>query len=718
MKATRVLLVVALLGLVAGYFLLDPGRYLGPGCAGQLLSLDCLHAQRQAVQGLWSSHPLILATGFFLFYVFITALSIPGAAILTLAGGAVFGFAWGVVIVSFASSVGATCAFLVARFLLRDWVRKRFGQRLVRIDQGVERDGAYYLFALRLVPVFPFFVINLVMGLTNMRARTFYLVSQLGMLAGTLVYVNAGVQLGQLRSLAGLLSPGLIGSFVLLGLFPLIAKKLLQSFEARKALRGWKKPSHFDRNLIVIGAGSAGLVTAYIAAAVKARVTLIEARRMGGDCLHTGCVPSKALLRTAKFLADVKRSREFGVHTAGAEFDFGEVMDRVKRVITTIAPHDSTERYESLGVECLHGHARVVDPWTVEIDGRRRLTARAIVLATGAEPLVPEIPGLEQVSFLTSDNLWALRELPERLVVLGGGPIGCELAQAFARLGARVTQVEMLDRILAVEDAELAEQLRQRLAADGVDIRVGHTARAVRSASGRHSLVCGHAQGEVEIEFDRLLVAVGRKARLQGFGLEELGVETERAIQVNEFLQTCVPSIYACGDAIAPYQFTHSAAHEAWFAAVNGLFGGFKRFRVDYSVMPWCTFTDPEVAHVGLNEDVARAQGIEYEVTRFDLAELDRAIAEEDALGTVKVLTAPGKDKILGAAIVGAHAGDLIATFVLAMKHGIGLNKLLATIHVYPTFAEAGKYAAGAWKRAHAPEKLLALLARFHAWRI
>lgn len=714
MKWMRIALALLVVALVAGYFIVDPGQYLGGDCSGNLFSLGCFESQRSALGDMAAAHGLLFAAGFFLIYVAVTAISLPGAAVMTLIGGAIFGLLEGLLLVSFASAIGATLAFLMARFVLREGVQKRFGQRLKALNRGVERDGSFYLFALRLVPVFPFFVINLAMGLTPIRTRTFYWVSQLGMLPGTLVYVNAGTQLGQIQSLSGVLSPGLIGSFVLLGLFPLVARKTLDFFATRKALRGYDKPKHFDRNLIVIGAGSAGLVASLIAATVKAKVTLIEKDRMGGDCLNSGCVPSKALLRTARLMSHVKRAESFGVHTASADFDFGDVMDRVHRVVGKIEPHDSVERYEGLGVECLQGTAKVVDPWTVEVDGQR-LTARAIVLATGAAPLVPPIPGLSDVDYLTSENLWDLRELPERLVVLGGGPIGCEMTQAFARLGSQVTQVEMLDRIMGPEDADIAAMLQQRLVAEGVDIRTGH--KAVRVDAARRVLVCEHDGDEVEIAFDRIIVALGRAARLDGFGLEALGVETDRTIQVNEFLQTSIPTIYACGDAIAPYQFTHVAAHEAWFTAVNGLFGALKKFKVDYSVIPWATFTDPEVAHVGLGEQQAQADGVEYEVTTYDIGELDRAITEDEDHGVVKVLTVPGKDRILGVTIVGEHASDLIAEYVLAMKHSLGLNKILGTIHTYPTMAEANKFAAGEWKKAHAPEWVFPWLARWHAWR-
>lgn len=702
---------------IGAFFVVQPGQYLGGACEQGLFSLDCFSQQRAGLEAFQQDRPLLLAAGFFVVYVLVTALSIPGAAVMTLIGGALFGLLWGVLIISFASSIGATLAFLAARFVLRDTVQQRFGRRLRAINRGVEKDGAFYLFALRLVPAFPFFVINLLMGLTPIRTVTFYVVSQLGMLAGTIVYVNAGTQIGQLESLAGILSPGLIGSFVLLGVFPLIARKGLEYFQARKALRGYTRPRRFDRNLIVIGAGSGGLVAAYIAAAVKAKVTLIEKSKMGGDCLNTGCVPSKALIRSAKLVHQMRHSAAYGIRRADFEFDFADVMDRVHRVIAAIEPHDSMERYESLGVECIQASARLVDPWTVETDSGQRLSARAIILATGAEPLVPPIEGLGDVDYLTSDNLWDMRELPERLVVLGGGPIGCEMAQAFARLGSRVTQVEQGDRLMGKEDPDVSSFMLERFRQEGVDVRLGHRATAVSVSNARKLLICECAGKTVEIEFDRVLIALGRSARLEGFGLDTLGIEAGRSIEVNEFLQTRIPSIYACGDAIAPYQFTHAAAHEAWFAAVNGLFGSFKKFKVDYSTLPWCTFTDPEVAHVGLSEAEATEQGIDYEVTRYDMADLDRAIAESAAHGMVKVLTDAGKDSILGVTIVGEHAGDLLAEYVLAMKKGVGLNTLLGTIHSYPTLAEANKFAAGEWKRAHAPEKLLRYVEKFHAWR-
>ena len=709
MNSRKVALIALVLVLLAGFFVFDIGQYL---------NLDALKAQQAALDAQVQAHPWVAGSVFFIVYVLVTALSLPGAALMTLVGGALFGLLGGTLLASFASTLGATLAMLLSRYLLRDWVQTRFQQRLAKIDQGIEREGASYLFALRLVPVFPFFLINLAMGLTRLPVRTFWWVSQLGMLPGTLVYVNAGRELGQLESLGGILSPGLIGAFVLLGLLPVLSRKALDGFKARKVYAGWDKPRHFDRNLVVIGAGSGGLVSAYIAAAVKAKVTLIEKHKMGGDCLNTGCVPSKALIRSARLASDLKKAEQLGFKPIDAEVDFAAVMARIQRVIATVEPHDSVERYTGLGVEVIEGEARITSPWTVEVNGQR-ITTRAIVIATGAGPTVPSIPGIEQVAPLTSDTVWALREQPKRLLVLGGGPIGCELAQAFQRLGCQVTLVQRNERLLPREDADASAAVLAGLRADGVDVRLGHNAE--RFMEGQRQLVCRSldSDGEVVIEFDQVLLALGRTANIRGFGVEELRLEVRKngTLATDDYLATRFPNIYAVGDVTGPFQFTHVSSHQAWYGAVNGLFGGFKRFKVDYRVIPWATFTDPEVAHVGLNEQEAQAQGVAYEVTRFGMEELDRAIADEAAHGYIKVLTVPGKDQILGATIVGEHAGDLITEYVSAMKHSLGLNKILGTIHIYPTLAEANKSVAGEWKRAHAPARVLRWVARFHRWR-
>ena len=712
MNIKKLAVLLAIVALVAAFFVFDLNQYF---------SLDAIKAQQQALNTQVIENPLIAGGIFFVVYVLVTALSLPGAALMTLAGGALFGLGWGLVIVSFASSLGATLAMLISRFLLQDWVQQRLGRRLKPLNEGIEREGAFYLFALRLVPAFPFFMINLAMGLTHIKARTFWWVSQLGMLPGTLVYVNAGRELSQLDSLGGILSPGLIGAFVLLGLFPLIARKILDQVKARRVYRGWQKPNSFDRNLVVIGAGSGGLVSAYIAAAVKAEVSLIEKHAMGGDCLNTGCVPSKALIRSARLAAEVKRAATLGYTNASATVDFARVMDRVQRVITEIEPHDSPDRYRDLGVDVIQGAARITSPWSVDVAGRT-LTTRNIIIAAGGRPIMPPIPGLDTVPAYTSDTLWGLREQPKRLLVLGGGPIGCELAQAFQRLGSQVIQVEQGERLLANEDSDASELVSLAMRSEGVDLRLGHKAERFEQTDQGAVMQARQLDTDelVSISFDAVLVAVGRRANTQGYGVEELGLKLRDngTLETNEYLATRFPNIFAVGDVTGPYQFTHAAAHQAWFAAVNALFGSFKRFKVDYRVLPHVTFTEPEVARVGLSEAEAEEQEIAVEVTRYGIEDLDRAIADEAAEGYVKVLTTPGKDRILGVTIVGAHAGELIAEYVLAMKQNLGLNKVLGTVHSYPTFAEANKYAAGEWKRAHAPEKLLGWVQRFHRWRL
>jgi len=707
---TRLTLLALIAVAIGAFFFLDLGQYF---------TLAELERRRDQLLGFVEANFWGTLAVFMAVYIVMAALSLPGAAIMTLAGGALFGLAAGTVAVSFASTIGATLVFLAARFLFRDTIQNRFRKRLKAINEGVEKDGAFYLLALRLVPVFPFWVINLVMALTPIRTWTYYWVSQLGMLPATLVYVNAGTQLGQIESTGDILSLELIGAFALLGLLPLILRWVLRFLKHRKVYAGHDKPGSFDYNVIVLGAGSAGLVSAYIGSTIKAKVALIEKNKMGGDCLNTGCVPSKALLRSARLVQEARESKRYGIARMDAEFRLGDIMQRVREVITKIEPHDSPERYRDMGVDVIEGAGTLVSPWAVEVDGRT-ITARAIILATGAEPLVPPIPGLDGVDYLTSDTIWGLEQLPGRMTVLGGGPIGCEMAQAFARLGSKVTVVEMADRLVPREDPDASEALMKRFADEGIEVAVGHKAKQFEAGdNGAGRMIAEHDGQDVTLEFDRVLVALGRKARTAGFGLEELGVEVgdRGTIEVDPWLRTNFPNIYVCGDAAGPYQFTHVAAHQAWFASVNALLAPFKSFRVDYRVIPWATFTEPEVARVGLNETDANEQEIDYEVTVYGIDDLDRAIADSHDSGFVKVLTAPGKDRILGATIVGHHAGELIAEFILAMKHGLGLNKILGTIHIYPTMNEANKFAAGEWKKARKPERALKLAGKFFAWR-
>ncbi|MCR3901735.1 FAD-dependent oxidoreductase [Aeromonas hydrophila] len=713
MSGSRLLLVLVMGCLIGAFFAFDLGHYL---------SLPQLQARQAELAALVDRHFVSAALLFVVVYVVSTALSLPGASLLTLAGSAVFGVAWGLLLVSFASSIGATLAFLSARFLLRDWVERRFGDKLASLQAGMKKEGALYLLSLRLIPIFPFFLVNLLMGLTPIRVSTYYWVSQLGMLPGTFVYVLAGSELANLTSTGNILSPGLMVALTLLGLMPMLLKGLQRRLALHRLHAPYRKPTRYDYNLLVIGAGAGGLVTSYIAAAVKAKVALIEKHKMGGDCLNSGCVPSKALIRSARFAAEQRRASELGFGPSQACTDFAAVMERVARVIKEVEPHDSIERYQGLGVECIEGEAKLVSPWEVEVNGQR-LASRHIVLATGARPLVPTLPGLEQVPWLTSDTLWQLRSAPRQLLVLGGGPIGCELAQSFALLGVPVTLVELSDQLLPREEREVAELLAEQLARDGVRVLTGWRAERadyLPAASDLPIRLQLRRGDETQIiEGDQLLLALGRVANVSGFGLEALGVElTPRGtVAVDGFLATNYPSILAVGDVAGPYQLTHAAAHQGWYAAVNALFSPFKRFRADYRVMPAAIYTTPEIARVGLNQKEARAQGIPFELTRFELAELDRAIADGERQGFIEVLTVPGKDQILGATIVGTHAGERIAEFVLAMRHRLGLGKILATIHAYPTLMEGNKYLAGEWRRARQPATLLALLTRYHRWR-
>ena len=705
----QIIIILAIVGVLGFFFYLDFSQYL---------SLEYIKEQQTNFLEFYKENTLLAMGAFTGVYIVSTALSLPGAVLLTLLGGALFGLLVGTILVSFASSIGATLAFLVSRLLLRDWVQNKFGSYLKSFNDGVQKDGGFYLFTLRLIPAVPFFVINLVMGLTPMKAITFYGVSQLGMLAGTIVFVNAGTQLAQLDSLSGILSPEIIFSFVLLGIFPFLARKLVGFYKGRRVMSKFKKPKSFDYNMVVIGGGAAGLVTSYIGAATKGKVALIEKHKMGGDCLNTGCVPSKALIRSAKFMADVKKCQKLGFKSAHVDFNFADVMERIQRVIRTIEPHDSIERYTSLGVECHTGEAKIISPYEVSVNGKF-LTTRNIVVGTGARPSIPPIDGIDNVEYFTSDTIWDIREQPKNLLVLGGGPIGSELSQAFARLGSNVTQVERNKRLIPKEDPEVSQMVLESFQNDGINVLVGHTPKRFFKRDGKDFLECESNGNSVEVEFDTLLIALGRKANTTGFGLEELGVELtpQKTIKVDEYMKTNIPNIYACGDVAGPYQFTHIAAHQAWYCAVNSMLNPFYGFKVDYSTVPWSTFTDPEVARSGLNEIEAKEQGIPYDVTTYGIDDLDRAIADEAAHGIVKVLTVPGKDKVIGVTIAGLHAGDIISEYVAAMKNGFGMNKILGTIHIYPTLAEANKYAAGNWKKNNVTEKALAWGERINRWR-
>lgn len=709
MNKTKVLIVIAIIAALGSFYMFDLGRFI---------TLEFAQSQITTLQEFRDENFLLTAAIYFVGYVAVAALSLPGALILTLLGGAIFGLLWGLLLVSFASSIGATCSFLVSRLLLRDWVQSRFGDYLAPINKGIEKDGNFYLFSIRMVPLFPFFMVNLLMGLTPIPARSFYIVSQIGMLMGTAVYVNAGSELAQISSLSGMVSGPVIFSLVLLGVFPLVGKLIVNTLQKNKTMKGFAKPKSFDANVVVIGGGSAGLVSAIIAVGAKAKTVLVEKHKMGGDCLNTGCVPSKSIIRSGRIMSYIRRAREYGLTDASAAVDFPAVMDRVQGVIKIIEPHDSVERFTSLGVECVQGNAYIKSPFEVEVDGRT-ITTRSIIVATGARPLVPPIPGLEDLGYLTSDSIWELRELPERLLVVGGGPIGCELAQAFSNLGAKVTQVDMASRIMPREDPEVSAAVMQQFEKDGINVLIDHRLTRFLNSNGVKSMEAEHHGETVTVEFDEVLLAIGRKPNTEGFGLEELDMPLTPSgtIEINNAMQTAYPNIFACGDVAGPYQFTHMASFQAYFAALNSLLGGIWQMKANYRVVPWATFTDPEVARVGLSEQEAKDRNIPYEITRYELDHHDRALADGEAHGFVKVLTVPGKDKILGVTILGYHAGELIGEFVFAMTHGMGLKKISAVTHIYPTLSESNKFAANAWRSVRLPEKYFPIIEKFFRWQ-
>jgi pyruvate/2-oxoglutarate dehydrogenase complex dihydrolipoamide dehydrogenase (E3) component/uncharacterized membrane protein YdjX (TVP38/TMEM64 family) len=703
--------------VIAAFILLAVGAYVAFDL-GQYLTLGFIQSRLASLQAFRDENFAVTAAIYFVFYVVATGISIPGAILLTLLGGAIFGLWWGTLLVSFASSIGATGAFLASRLLLRDWVQRRFGAYLAPINKGIAKDGAFYLFSLRMVPLVPFFVVNLLMGLTSISVPAYYFASQIGMFVSTLVYVNAGAELAQITSLSGLVSPSVLVSFTLLGVVPLAAKGVIGVMQKRKRLSSFKKPKRFDTNVVVVGGGSAGLVTSLIVAGAKAKVVLVEKHRMGGDCLYTGCVPSKSIIRSGRIMEYIRRAEDYGIVDAAGKVDFAAVMRRVQTVIETIEPHDSPERFTSLGVECVSGAARLLSPYEVEVEGKR-ITTESIVIASGARPFIPSVPGLDGIDYLTSDNVWSLTELPPRLLVVGGGPIGCELAQAFSRLGSKVTQVDMAERIMPREDADVSAAVSTRFEAQGIEVLTSHRLQKFETVDGEHFMEAEHQGKTVRVAFDRVLLAIGRKANTEGFGLEEIGVALtpQGTVEVNEYLQTSLPNVFACGDVAGPYQFTHMASYQAWFAALNAIAGGIWRSRVNYSVVPWATFTDPEVARVGLSEDEAKQRGIAYELTRYEMNHHDRSLADGEAHGFVKILTVPGKDKILGVTIVGYHAGEQIAEFVFAMTHNMGLKSISAVTHIYPTLGEANKFAANAWRSARLPTQYLPWLKRFFDWR-
>ena len=482
-------------------------------------------------------------------------------------------------------------------------------------------------------------------------------------------------------------------------------------------MKKFRKPKKFDVNAVVIGAGAAGLVSSIIFAGGRGKVVLIEQGKMGGDCLNTGCIPSKSLIRTSRLMFDISHASEFGIEVGDREVNFREVIERIKKVIKSIEPHDSIERLTSLGVECIGGSARIESPYLVSVNDKK-ISTRTIIIATGASPSIPNIDGLNSIDFLTSESVWNLKTLPKRLLIIGAGPIGCELAQAFCHLGTQVTQVDIQPRLLPKEDAEVSDLVSVQFQRDGVKVLTDYEPiKVIREADRNYLEACCKGQ-TVRIEYDELLIAAGRKPNVEDLGLENLGIELTSlgAVKVNSSMQTSVSNIFACGDVAGPYQYTHMASYQAFFSSINAMLSGLWKIRANYKAVPWATYIRPEVARVGLSETEARMQKISYDMTRYDLSNLDRARTEAETEGFIKILTVPGKDKILGVTIVGFQASELIGEFVFAMTHNMGLRKIIDAIHIYPTMFEANKLAANEWRKNNLPKKYIALGKRFLAW--
>ena len=706
MKYFKFFIVLLFIGIILYIYQNDYQNYL---------SLDYAKNSLKSFKDYDLNNPIQSKLIFFFLYVLVTSLSLPGATVLTLFAGALFGWLNGSILVSFASSLGACLAFISSRYLFRDLVQSRFNKRYHSISEGFTRDGIFYLISLRLIPIFPFFLVNLLMGLTKIKLITFYWVSQVGMLAATIVYVQAGEQLSQINNLKDISNPKLILIFTLLGLLPWFFKFFINYLKVKKVYANYNKPKKFEYNTVVIGAGAAGLVSSYISAAVKAKVALIESNKMGGDCLNYGCVPSKAIIKSAKVASVVRAAALYGIETAAMQVNFLNVMNRIKAVIKQIEPHDSIKRYSEIGVECIIGEAKVMSPFEVKVNDRV-LTTKNIIIAAGAEPIIPKISGLDKIKYLSSENLWELTELPKEFLIVGGGAIGCELAQSFQRLGSQVTLLERENGLIGRSDLNAADIILNKLKSEGIKILLQAELLEFIDAN---SAIIKKDNIKESLKFSHILFALGRRARSESFALENLKLELNPngTLKHNEFLQTKFPNVYVCGDVAGPIQLTHMAAHQAWYAAVNALFSPFKKFKTDYRVVPSVIFTDPEVAQVGMTINQANEKNIKFEETFYETEDLDRAICEGELTGFVKILTDIKSDKIIGATIVGPHAGELIAEISIAMRWNLGLNKILSTVHSYPTWSESLKMTAGRWRQNNKPEILLRIVQKFHQIR-
>jgi pyruvate/2-oxoglutarate dehydrogenase complex dihydrolipoamide dehydrogenase (E3) component/uncharacterized membrane protein YdjX (TVP38/TMEM64 family) len=707
LKRKHFIVWVLISGVFAAYIWFDVATFL---------NLEYVKIRYQDLELFEAENPFLSASLFFFLYVSVAALSIPGVLLMTLLSGAVFGFFKGFFLTSFASATGATIAFFISRFLLQDWVRSRFSFHFTSFMKSAEKDIDFYLFSLRMIPFFPFFLVNLLMGLTKISWKRFFLISQFGMATSSAVYVNAGAGLAQVASLSDLLSLKLLLSFTLLGIFPLFSRWVVARYKNNRAYRGYSEPGSYDADLIVIGGGAGGLVTSIIAADAQAKVVLIEQDKQGGECLYTGCVPSKSIIRSSKIMSYLRRASEFGIVEVQGRIDFSSVMQRANEIIKKIEPHDSVERYQSLGVNCLKGTAIIKTPFLVQV-GNRKITTRTIVVASGSRPRIPVIEGSSEIVYLTSETIWSIDQLPGCFLIIGGGAMGCEFAQAFQNFGSNVIQIESAERLLPKEDEEVSLVIQKRFIEIGIDVLVGHRLLKFKKDGNQKTAVVQRLSDGIilNIAFDQVLYATGRIPNVENFGLEELGVEISPrgGIKVNARLQTNFRNIFAVGDVVGPLQHTNMASHQGFYAALNSVIGGPLQLAADHRVVPYATFTDPEIARVGLCELDAKMAGIAFDVSRYDLTKNDRLLTDGEALGFVNVITAANSDEILGVTIVGHHASEQIAEFVFAMTHRMGLKSLSKVNHIYPTVSESNRLLASSWRRQHIHKNIRTILAYF-----
>jgi pyruvate/2-oxoglutarate dehydrogenase complex dihydrolipoamide dehydrogenase (E3) component/uncharacterized membrane protein YdjX (TVP38/TMEM64 family) len=713
------------------------------------------------VQSLGAVGPIVVV----LAYVICTVFFIPGSAI-TIGSGTLFGLKTGFFVVVVGANLGALCSFLLARTFLRERVARwaEGNPKFRSLDQAIGQQGFKMVLLTRLSPIFPFVLLNYFLGLTAVRTTSYVLANLLGMLPATFLFVYIGAAArdaitGQMAASAGLLQQvlkyvGLLATVGVVVMVTRIARKALREAEAaqgsgraekpridaeheptpvagmmlvndphdRQLIEnchppGWQNPTPAGKyNLVVIGAGTAGLVSAAGAAGLGARAALIERTLLGGDCLNVGCVPSKGLIRAARAAHEARSGKEFGVQLkCEPTATFSAAMERMRRLRAGISAHDSAERFRKLGVDVYIGHGRFVDPSVVEVDGRRLKFDRAVI-ATGARPAELSIPGLRDADYYTNETIFTLTQLPKCLAVIGAGPIGCELAQCFRRFGSEVVVITDGTEVLPKEDPDAAAIIRKQLEHEGVRIVTRGLIQRVSVNGAGKTLTLKSNGNSDEIRCDAILVSVGRQPNLEGLGLEEAGVEfTRSGVVVNERMRTSNRRIYAAGDVCSKYKFTHAADAMARIVIANALF--FARRKVTDLVIPWCTYTDPEIAHVGYYEKDARAAGFDVATITESLNHVDRAILDGEDEGFARVHYDRKSGRILGGTLVARHAGEMINELTLAMVTKQNMSSLSSTIHSYPTQAEVLRKIGDAYMRTKLTPTVKKAFATWLAWR-